>query len=231
MAAPVLSLVCLPFAGSGAAFFREWKKDAPEGIEVVPLQLPGREERFMDEPFTDLGDAADELTPGVADAVGDGPFALFGHSMGALLAYEIARRLDEAEGPRPVRLFVSGSPGPGSVRSQRATGLDDDAFLKQVREFAGYQHAALDDPDLREVLLPLLRADVAMHENYVPGRAGPLGIPVTALRGLQDTLVSAEQALEWEDHTSADFQYAELPGGHMYLADGAALLLRVVATG
>ncbi|MBM9509255.1 thioesterase II family protein [Actinacidiphila acididurans] len=224
-----LSLVCLPFAGSGAGFFRDWKRHAPVGLTVVPVQLPGREEAFTEEPFTDLGEAAKQLAPAVAAQVPNGPYALFGHSMGALLAYELAQQLVRSGGPAPAGLFVSGSAGPEGMRAERATGLDDDAFVERVREFAGFRHEALDDEDLREVLLPLLRADVAMHENYQPVFHEPLPIPITALRGGRDTLVTAEQAQQWRSCTREYFQYAELPGGHMYLAELPQLLLRLIA--
>jgi surfactin synthase thioesterase subunit len=226
-----LSLVCLPFAGSGAGFFRAWRDRFRDELTIVPLQLPGREERFLDEPYQAITDAGAELTPLVAELLGDSPVALFGHSMGALLAYEIAQRLAESGGPQPVRLFVSGSGGPGAMREQRATGLDDAAFLARVQEFAGYRHEALSEPDLLELLLPLLRADVAMHEAYVPRAGLPLTIPVTALRGAEDTLVTLAQAEQWRTVTSAAFSYTELPGGHMYLADSPEPLMRVVTGG
>ncbi|MFI0820608.1 thioesterase II family protein [Streptomyces sp. NPDC021098] len=222
-----LPLICLPFAGSGAGFYRSWNS-VPPGLRVVPLQLPGREEMFLEEPFTDVSKAASALAPQVRQLVGDqAPFALFGHSLGAVLAYELARELCGRSGLR--HLYVSGSPGPESRRAQRATGLDDKEFLARVGEFAGYRHAAFDDPGLRELLLPLLRADVAMHENYVSDAGAPLPLPVTSLRGADDRLVSQAQAEEWRTTTEAAFTYRELPGGHMYLVDSPELLLTTVA--
>lgn len=227
-----LSLVCLPFAGSGAGFYRTWAKLPADGVRVVPVQLPGREERFLDDPFEDVADAVTRLVPDIAKLVGvDAPFALFGHSLGAVLAYELAREF-QAQGATGLRhLYVSGSPGPWNGRTERATGLDDAAFLARVSEFAGYWHEALDDPDLCEVLLPLLRADVAMHENYKPSSTNSLLIPVTSLRGAEDTLVSSDQAQEWSSTTTERFTYAELPGGHMYLADVPQMVLGTVARG
>ncbi|WP_324611208.1 thioesterase II family protein [Streptomyces sp. WM4235] len=222
-------LVCLPFAGSGAGFYRAWVPDALPAVRVIPVQLPGREELFLEEPFTDAIDAAAALVPRIDELTsGYEEFGIFGHSLGAVLGYEVARGLQELGRPGPARLFVSGSPGPFNGRDARATGLSDEEFLLRVQEFAGYRHAAFDDPDLRELLLPLLRADVAMHENYKPSSDVPLRIPVTALRGATDELVSAEHARQWAQVTEAEFRYAELPGGHMYLADSTAALLRTV---
>ncbi|MGW2817876.1 thioesterase II family protein [Streptomyces sp. NPDC001415] len=225
-----LSLVCLPFAGSGAGFYRAWAQRPTPGLTILPVQLPGREEQFIEAPFTDAAEAAARLAPHVVDlTAGTGRFALFGHSLGAVLSYELAHALTALCHEGLSHVYVSGSPGPWHGRDARATGLSDDEFLERVREFAGYRHEAFDDPDLRELLLPVLRADVAMHENYKPSRDEPLRVPVTALRGADDALVSAEHARQWHTTTSADFRYTELPGGHMYLADSPDELLRTIA--
>ncbi|MEU7135930.1 alpha/beta fold hydrolase [Streptomyces sp. NPDC046261] len=230
MSAASFSLVCLPYAGSGAGFYRPWNGLGPEGVHVVPLQLPGREELFLDDPYEDAAVAAAELAPRVVELVGEqAPIALFGHSLGAVLAFELAREIQRSGHPGLTHLFVSGSPGPWSGRSERATGLGDEEFIERVGEFAGYRHEAFDDPDLREILLPLLRADVAMHENYKPASDEPLPIPVTSLRGADDQLVSRAQAEEWQAATSGRFSYRELPGGHMYLVDSPKSLLETVA--
>ncbi|KFU82073.1 Surfactin synthase thioesterase subunit [Amycolatopsis lurida] len=225
-----LSLVCLPFAGSGAGFFREWKKSEVAGVRVCPIQLPGREERFLEDPFKDVADAVAELTPQIVAEVGvRNPVALFGHSLGAVLAYEIARELGRIAHPGLCHLYVSGSPGPWSPRVERATGLPDEEFVAKVQRFAGYRHAAFDNPGLLEVLLPVLRADVAMHENYRPTAGAPLTVPITALRGTRDRLVSRAQAEQWATMTEARFEYRELEGVHMYLTEAPERVLRIVA--
>lgn len=230
MAAVTVPLVCLPFAGGGASFYRAWQKLNVPGVRPVPLQLPGREERFLEEPYTDVFAAAAHLAAGAAAiAAEQGPIALYGHSLGAVLAFETAREV-EARAPGTVRhLFVSGSPGPWTGRTRHATGLDDADFLAQVAEFAGYRHEALEDPDAVELLLPLLRVDVAMHESYRARSDDRLPVPITSIRGSGDTLVSAAQAAEWRAATSADFVPVELPGGHMYLVDAADEVLRMIA--
>ena len=102
-------------------------------------------------------------------------------------------------------------------------------FLARVREFAGYDHEALADPEMRELILPTLQADVAMHEDYRPSTLAPLPVPVTAVRGAQDTLTDAQQAGAWSKVAGRDFAYRELPGGHMYLAEDPAALLDLIA--
>jgi surfactin synthase thioesterase subunit len=176
----------------------------------------------------DLHAAADEL---VADAMGasrGGPVTLFGHSLGAVLAYELAHRLVR-RGVRVAHLFVSGSPGPWTARTQRATGLDDEEFLAAVQGLAGYRHPAYDVPEMRELLMPTLRADVQMHEDYRPRDDHPLTAPITSLRGRDDHLVSQAEVRQWRATTSVDFAHAEFPGGHMYLTESARPILELVA--
>ncbi|HET6210192.1 MAG TPA: alpha/beta fold hydrolase [Jatrophihabitans sp.] len=221
-----LPVLCFPFAGAGASVYRRCHEIEATGIRICPVQLPGREE-LTDEPLcTDAATAVGAMLPEIMDLVEDSPrVALFGHSLGAILAYETAHQLREIDGPVVTRLFVSGSPGPWSRRANRATGLTDEQFLDRVQELAGYQHPALAHPELRELLLPILRADVAMHENYRPPVQGRLDVPITTLRGDRDELVSAQEAAEWAAASTAECRAVELSGGHMYLVDSPAALV------
>jgi surfactin synthase thioesterase subunit len=223
-----VSLLCLPFAGAGATFYSPWRKLAPPELSVHPLQLPGREWRISETPRSDLHELADLLASEVASEFPrTAALALFGHSLGAVLAYELARRL-LASGRGLAGLFVSGSPAPGSPRTVRATGLQDAQFIAEIERFAGYRHAALDNPELRELLLPTLRTDVEMHENYRPRGGVPIDVPVTSLRGASDTLVGAEESAGWAQVTSASYRQVELAGGHMYLVESAKAVLELV---
>lgn len=223
------ALVCLPFAGGGAGFYRAWK-DRPDGCpDIVAVQLPGREELFVDPPFSDVVTAAAELAPRIAELVaGYRGYALFGHSLGAVLAFEAVRALARLDVASPAHLFVSGSPGPWTGREDRATGLADEEFLARVEQFAGYRHEALDDQEMRALLLPILRTDVEMHENYKPRSDEPVAVPITSLRGSRDALVSVEQAREWRHATTREFRYAEIAGQHMYITDSMVPLLETV---
>ncbi|MDH6136207.1 surfactin synthase thioesterase subunit [Kitasatospora sp. MAA4] len=225
------SLVCLPFAGGGASFYRTWNRLGVEGVRVLAPQLPGREERFADEPFTEVGKAAAHLADETQRlATGDDPVALFGHSFGAMLAHETARELQARGFSRLRHLFVSGAPLVPEQRGQWVPDLDDDTFAAGIEEIAGYRHPAFDNPELRAMLLPALRADVAMHQTYRPDPAGrPLALPVTALRGADDHLVGRAQLEQWSAVTTGTFRTAELPGGHMYLVDSARDLLQWTA--
>lgn len=219
------AVFCLPFAGAGATFYRGWPP-APRGaVTVVPVQLAGREERFADEPYAGIGAAVDDLAATVATGAGRGRFALFGHSFGAVLAFELARALCAAGGPVPVHLVVSGTADPGTPPGRRSAGLNDDDFVARVEQLAGYVHPALADPDLRDVVLPALRADVALHEAYRSTVDAPLPAPITAFRGSRDHLVTADGARRWAGWTSARFALREFDGGHMYLAENPVAVL------
>ena len=223
------AVVFLPFAGAGASFYHPWSAFAGDSLRVLPVQLPGRERRIDEEPYRDVTAAVDGVLPDLLEQLGDTKrVVLFGHSLGAVLAYELAHRLVAVPGVEVLRLFASGSTEPRTPRPGRATGLTDDEFVDRVRQFAGFSDEALDDPEMRELILPTLRADVEMHESYVPSSPDPLPVPVTALRGADDELVSAEQAAAWATATSAGFELVELPGGHMYLADSGRELLVLV---
>ncbi len=200
----------------------------------MALQLPGRERLIDEDPYRDVQQAADGLLAQLRERLGNGGshrVALFGHSLGAVLAYELAHRLVAEPDIEPVHLFVSGSPAPGQGRARRATGLSDDEFLARVGEFAGYRHPAFDDPEMRELLLPALRADVEMHENHVPSTQLPLDIPLTVVRGEEDELVDHDDTVAWGKTSGRDVTYVELPGGHMYLTESAPALVRVIVSG
>ncbi|MFJ6615645.1 thioesterase II family protein [Streptomyces sp. NPDC091289] len=227
-------LICLPFAGAGPSFFTPWQKLAPEGLRILPVSLPGREKRFPEPAHTSAAPAVDDAYAQVTAELGEagGPVVLFGHSMGAVLAYELAHRIERAgAAPRLDALVVSGSPGPWTPRTDRAGGLPDEEFAVRVRTFAGYDHPALEVPEMRELLLPTLRADVRLHESYTPSSDRPLGVPVLSVRGREDTLVGAAQAAEWGRATTGGLTVAELDGGHMYLTERPGELLELVAAG
>ncbi|MFG3172872.1 thioesterase II family protein [Streptomyces sp. NPDC048200] len=213
------TLLCVPFAGAGPSFFHPWRELSAGRWRVTSVELPGRERRILDTPYRNVVEAAKGSIDDIVADLGEGTSTvLFGHSLGAVLAYELAHLLTD-RGVHVERLVVSGSPGPWTQRERRATGLPDEEFLARVEEFAGFRHEALDHPEMRELILPVLQADCEMHENYVPSTDTPLAVPVCSLRGAWDGLVTAAEARQWQDATTAGFTYAEFPGDHMYLVD------------
>ncbi|KPC61304.1 hypothetical protein ADL29_24805 [Streptomyces chattanoogensis] len=212
--------MCLPFAGAGASLFRPWQNHTTRAFQVTPIQLPGREERFIEDPYTTIDEAAAGCAEKVLAAAEDRPFALFGHSFGAILAYETARLMTARCMGSPQHLIVSGAAAPGLPRPYLGVhDLSDDELAAGVSGLAGYDHEALADPDLRELLVPALRADMTINETYQPVDITPLPIPITILRGVDDTLVPRSAAEAWSEHTTVGHELIEVPGGHMFLSE------------
>jgi surfactin synthase thioesterase subunit len=216
-------LICVPPAGSGASFFRSWRSTLP----VVPLRLPGRESRLVDPSPSRLSWLADDLLPQLHEAsAGYRDVVLFGHSFGAMVAFELCHALARAD--RNCLLAASGAAGPGMFPHQRVSHLADTELAARVAEMTGYSHPAMEDPDLLELIAPALRGDLRLHEEYVPDSVRLPGIPVLGVRGSGDRLVPPAAVRTWERATSGPFRYAEVPGGHMYLADDPAELIRLI---
>ncbi|MEU3622985.1 thioesterase [Amycolatopsis coloradensis] len=222
-------LFCLPYAGGGASFYRAWTPPEDMGFTLYPVQLPGREELFGESHYGDVAEAAADITGRIVETAGPGDrVSLLGHSFGAVLGYEIARQLAAKGGVELGHLVVSGSAHPFSRLGRISGDLPDDEFVARVEELAGYAHPALADPDLRSLVLPVLRSDVILHETYFAAHATALPMRITALRGQDDHIVSRSEVEGWRRASSVGSAVVELPGGHMYLADQPAQLFEVL---
>ncbi|MFI7602458.1 thioesterase II family protein [Actinoplanes sp. NPDC049681] len=220
-------LICFAPAGAGAGFFHDWR-GVRSALDVRGAELPGREKRFAEEPHTDMATLVADLVPRIQqETAGHRAVVVFGHSFGASVAYEVVRAL-AAAGRTGLSLVVSGAAGPGGDPRPQISHLPDEEFVAAVRRTAGYHHPALDNPELQELLLPVLRADVALHERYRPAAEPRLTVPVLSLRGSADDLVSAADTARWSDVTDGAYRSAEFPGGHMYLVDRADAVLALV---
>ncbi len=199
------------------------------GVEVCPVQLPGRETRLAEPPCSEMPALVQALAPALRPHL-DRPFALLGHSLGALVAFELARELRRQQAPPPVHLFVLGHSAPhiaaGCAPVHR---LPDDEFVAEVRRMGGTPDEVLAHAELRALMLPILRADFALSEGYRYADAPPLACPITALGGLADEHVSRERLQGWQMQTSATFSLHMLPGGHFFLHSARPLVLELVA--
>ncbi|MFJ5832777.1 thioesterase II family protein [Streptomyces sp. NPDC093089] len=210
-------LVCLPHAGGSAPFFVPVARALSPDVDVLAVQYPGRLERRNEPLIESLTELAarvvDELVPWT-----DRPLALFGHSLGSLLGFEVARLLTE-KGHPPVRLFASGRRAPDVHRAEFDYALDDQGLLRAMAELGGTDPRILADEELMRMALPVIRADYRAVETYRYAAGAPLGCPVTVLTGGDDPKVSAADAAAWRAHTSGAFEVVTLPGGHFYLVD------------
>jgi surfactin synthase thioesterase subunit/glycosyltransferase involved in cell wall biosynthesis len=216
-------LFCFPHAGGGAAAFAGW--DAGTDIRICPVRLPGREARLAEPPFERMDalvDAVGEAMRGLLDR----PFAFFGHSMGAAVAFELARNLRRAGGPQPCALVVSAARAPQFRRGWTPPpDPGDEQFLAELRRLEGIPAEALASPDLLRVILPSLRADAALYRRYVYNEEDPLTMPVRAYGGASDPNVRRVHLEAWAEQTAASFALRLFEGGHFYLQSGRAALL------
>ena len=221
-------LFCFPHAGGGASLFHGWADRLPPAVEVCPVQFPGRETRFGETPFTRLGPLVCALVEALLPHL-DRPFAFFGHSLGALLGFELARRLRRERRLEPVRLFASACAAPqGWGGGSALHALPDAAFRKELRRLGGTPPAVLDNEELMAILLPALRADFALCETYAYTEDEPLSCPITALGGLRDRIVSPARLGAWRRQTTGEFRLQMLPGDHFFPQTDPESLLAVL---
>lgn len=225
-----LRLFCIAHAGGGASAFRGWADLLPENVEVCPVQLPGRENRVMEKPFDRVGPLVEALSAAM-QAWMDLPYAIFGHSNGALIGFELARHARAAGARLPEHLFASGRRAPhlpGRTRDVHA--LPESELLDELKALGGIPNEVLDHPELRGLIVPLLRADMALTETYDAGDAPPLPVPITGYAGRSDPKVPVEDVEAWGRHTTAGFQMRTFPGGHFFVFDDRATVLGALAT-
>lgn len=221
-------LYCFPHAGAGASAYQPWQSLLSDQTAAVPIQLPGRETRHFEPPLTSveslIGLLGHELAPRL-----EPPFALFGHSMGALIAFEFARSLRRAGASEPLGLFVSGHPAP-QVRAGRAPvhQLPDYALAVKLKQLGGIPDVIADDPDLLAFFLPLVRADLALTETYAYRPEPELELPVFALGASRDPTTPYDQLLAWREQTRGEFRVELFAGGHFFLLEHVERVLALI---
>jgi medium-chain acyl-[acyl-carrier-protein] hydrolase len=224
-----LRLFCFPYAGTGASIFRTWSDGLPADVEVCPVQFPGRGTRLMETPFTQLVPLVQALAQALVPLL-DKPFAFFGHSLGALVGFELARQLRRQSGVQPVRLFVSADRAPQVPHQDRPIhALPEGEFLFELRRLNGIPGKVLEDVELMQIMLPVLRADLALYETYVYSPEPPLNYPISTFGGLQDHRVSRGDLEAWRDQTSDSFSLRMFPGDHFFWHTTQPLLLQVLS--
>jgi pyochelin biosynthesis protein PchC len=213
-------LVCFPHAGGSANYFFPVSRALSGTMDVLCLQYPGRQDRRRERCVETIAELADRIVAALRPWA-DRPLAFFGHSMGAILAFEVALRF-KAEGITPAIVFVSGRRAPSTHRVETVHLLPDSALVQEIRGLDGTQSALLDDEDIVGMILPALRADYRAVETYQNLDAGTIDSPLITLLGEEDAMVTRAEGQAWAKHTTNEFELRVYPGGHFYLNAHAA---------
>jgi surfactin synthase thioesterase subunit len=219
---------CFPYAGGGTAAFRSWRSPAPEGLRILPVRLPGREDRISEPAPRRIADLTEPLAEAVTEAA-DGPFAFFGHSVGALLAFELARELRRRGATEPAHLFVAACQPPHALPPTRLHDLPREELVEALLQLGGTSDVVLAQPELLRLLEPTLRADLALYELYDYDPEPPLACPITAVGGLRDERVSQHELAQWSRHTEEPFELRIVSGGHFFVESARDELLELLA--
>ncbi len=224
-----LRLFCLPHAGAGVSAFRTWSQAPPARAQVCPVQLPGRETRVSEPPFREMPGLVEALGAALRPHAGT-PYALFGHSFGAGVVFELTRWLRRHECPLPSAIVVSGARAP-QLRTRPAAEREPsrEEWLAELRDRGGLPAEAFADADWLRLVLPTLEADARLYRDYVYTPEAPLAVPIFAYGGAEDPHVTPEHLEGWRAQTIAAFRIRTFPGGHFFLRAHAAVVLAALA--
>ncbi|MUG92222.1 putative thioesterase [Scytonema sp. UIC 10036] len=223
-----LRLFCFPYAGRGASIFYDWSESLPMTVEVCSLQFPGRESRIKEAPFTQFTPLVQAITQVLLPHL-DRQFAFFGHSMGALVCFEVARQLRKQYDVSPVHLFVSGSGAPQTHKpSSLIHNLPELEFIEELCRLNGIPKEVMEYTELMQLMLPILRADLAVYGSYVYSNEPPFDFPISVFGGLQDK-ITRDRLEAWRDQTIASFSLQMFPGDHFFLHTTQVLLLQNIS--
>lgn len=220
-------LLCLPHAGGSASFYFPVSRTLAPHVEVLAVQYPGRQDRRGEALVHSLPELAEQVFQAVR-GLSDRPLALFGHSMGASLAFELARMWEQS-GVKPQWLFASGRRAPSCPRDERVHQRDDNGLIAELHQLSGTDGNLLGDEEVLRMILPAIRADYTAAETYRYQPGPPLSCPITAFAGDSDPKVSLAEARAWEQHTTGAFDVHVYQGGHFFLTTHQQAILRVIA--
>lgn len=216
-----MKLLCLPHAGGSAAVYARWTRLFGPAVRVVPVEYPGHGRRLREPLHTSSATLVDRLVEELGPVLREGPFAVFGHSMGGLLAFRLTHELVRRRLPPPARLFLSGARPPGRPAPAALHALGDDGLRAALADLGGAPAEVLAHPELVGMLLPVVRADLLLAETWAFRPPQPLDVPVSVLSGLADPLAPPGLMADWRPHFAGAFARRAYPGGHFFPFDAA----------
>jgi medium-chain acyl-[acyl-carrier-protein] hydrolase len=224
-----LRFFCLPYAGGGAPIFHSWPEALPKTIETCVIQLPGRGPRLMEKPYRRMDSLVSVLATAIEPLL-DKPFAIFGHSMGAWIGFELARRVRRNCGLEPRHLFASGASAPHlPQRELPLHALPEKEFVARLRKVNGTPREILESDELMRLITPTMRADFAICETYTYVRRPPLNCPITAFGGSQDKRLRKGDIEAWRNETQGPFGVQMFPGDHFFIHKSTQPILRLLS--
>jgi len=223
-----LKLFCFPYAGGSSLVYRSWAKLLPENVQVIPVELPGRGSRLKESPFVSLPDLVVALTDAICPIL-DGPYAFFGHSMGAMIAFELARSVCRQLDSQPEVLFVSGRRAPQIPdTAQPSYNLPDEEFLSELKRIDGTPREVLEHSELMGLMMPLLRADFQVVQTYEYRPGVSLGCPISAFAGTADAEETRDLVSAWGEQTRSRFISHMIEGDHFFIRSSEGQLLQAI---
>lgn len=221
-------LFCVPYAGGGPSIFRNWSQELPRNVEICAVHLPGRETRVNEPAIGELTRLVRELSDAMEPYL-NRPYALFGHSIGALISFELARELRRRHGTEPLHLFLSGSPAPQLRDPAPMFDLPENEFIARLRQLRGTPPEVMNHPELMALMVPTLRADFALRDTYQYRADSLLNCPMSVFGGMQDKDVAYEKLEGWRDHTAGRFHVCLFQGDHFFLRTAQEPLMDAIS--
>lgn len=225
---PILRLFCFHYAGGSASIFRQWSKDIIKEVEVVAIQLPGREERFDEPQLSNICEVIDNLCLNFADYTNK-PFIFFGHSIGAMIAFEFTRALRKHSMLQPKHLIISGAKAPQvPITKSPIHSLPTVKFIEELKKYNGTPDHIINDEEMMSIFIPTLRADFCVAETYKYIGEEPFNHPITAFGGLNDDTFDSQNLQKWQTQTTSSFESYFFPGDHFFINSSYDKVIKIV---
>jgi len=225
-----ISLFCLPFAGGNKYSYREFVENAPAFLNVITLEYPGRSTRMKEPLPGNINELTDDLFNQVKQHVGNGTYAIYGHSLGGLMGYLLTKKLLENGMPMPTNLFITGTTGPSSLsRTEKKRHLlDQQDFIAEIRDLGGMPDEILNSEELLYFFEPILRSDFKVSENYIYEESAPLNIPFTVITGTEEEM-DIEDIRLWQKETTHVVDFKRMPGKHFFILKHSFKIMEIIS--